>query len=142
MNTHVIITYTGSNYPITAEQELRLRDLKLEDQIDINGNLVKARNIAEVMEIGKYYETFPDKRPPIVPPSKQFPGVGMEGIIKREKRTMALKGIIRGLEKHINGKSYLGTDAPKELLKLAKQRLKQCEYTSQTMLPEGFASVS
>jgi len=129
--THVIITYTGTHYIITAVQELKLRELKADQQIRIGQNTIKARNIAEVIEIEKYYETHPNKRPPIISPAKQFPGVGIERTITNEKRVKVLEGFKKGLLKHMTSEYYQGLDAPKDLLRLCENKIKECKYSTQ-----------
>ena len=135
MKTYVIITYAGTHYLITDEQELKLRDVKSHSQFKIDGSMIMGSNIAEVMTISKYYETYPDKRPQITDRYKELPGMGMAGFIKRAPGEH-LRGIISGLKNYINSIKqnpiknkwgdkawYQGTEAPKELLKMAEQSL-------------------
>ena len=61
--THVLISFTGSHYAIDADQEIRLRKTGANDNININGSIVKGKNIAEILTMKKYYETHPNKKP-------------------------------------------------------------------------------
>jgi hypothetical protein len=63
IKTHVVKTFTGGHYHITAEQEIRLRSLSENQNIEIDGSIVKGKNIAEVVTTEKYYEQYPQKRP-------------------------------------------------------------------------------
>lgn len=63
VKTYAVVTYTGVHYLITENQESQLRNLGLNDEIDIDGNIVKMKNIADILTIQKYYETYPDKKP-------------------------------------------------------------------------------
>lgn len=120
--THAIITYSKTHYLIDNAKNEELQDKHIDDVIEIDGSLVKIRNIAEVMTISKYYETYPGKRNDYVERYKELPGMGMEGII-RASRESAIKGIIKGLKNYISSNRYQGTEAPKKLLALAELRL-------------------
>ena len=74
------------------------------------------------MTISKYYETYPDKRPPVTNRLKELPGMGFSGIIANSRET-ALKGMIKGIKYYINSDKYQGTEAPKELLEMMEKRL-------------------
>jgi hypothetical protein len=63
--THVIISFTGSHYFINEKDEVRLRTVGGDDNIVINGSVLKGKNIAEILTIKKYYETYPNKKPNI-----------------------------------------------------------------------------
>ncbi len=63
VKTYAVVTYTGVHYLITESQENQLRNLGLNDEIDIDGNIVKMKNIADILTIQKYYETYPDRKP-------------------------------------------------------------------------------
>ena len=60
---YFIITYTKSHYEITEEQNKRLKELELNDELEIDGCTLKIRNIAEILSESKYFEQYPDKRP-------------------------------------------------------------------------------
>ena len=51
--THVLISFTGSHYFIDAEQEIKLRSTGANDNININGSIVKGKNIAEILTMKK-----------------------------------------------------------------------------------------
>ena len=59
---YYIITYTKTHYEITEEQNQRLKSLKLEDELILEGCTLKVKNIAEILSESKYYEQYPDKR--------------------------------------------------------------------------------
>ena len=120
--THAIITYSKTHYLITDEQNNDLMEKTLDDILLVDGNAIKVRNIAEVMTISKYYESYPDKRPQRIDEFKNLDGMGFGGVIANSRET-ALKGIIKGLKRYIESDKYQGTEAPKELLKVAEQRL-------------------
>jgi len=120
--THVIITFTNSHHPITAQQELSLRTLEYHQSININGAIIKASNIAEVLPIEQYYRTYPDKRPTNIYPDF---GLGMTGMIKQTKAETSLLQMKKGLEYYINSSRSKGTDQPAKLISLIDQRLKE-----------------
>ncbi len=122
MKTHYIITYTGSHYGITAQQENKLQTMKSTSKLDIDGNTVIVSSIAEVMTREQYYKTFPDKRPPSLDIYKDQEGMGMEGIISASRKD-ALKGLFKGLNSYINSDKYQGTKAPIELRNKIQIRL-------------------
>lgn len=62
--THFVITYAKTHFPITDEQNEILRGLSPDDEIDLDGSYVRIKNIAEILSESKYYETYPDRRPP------------------------------------------------------------------------------
>lgn len=70
VKTHAIITYTKTHYLINAKQHEALKTLGGGEEIVIEGNRVKGNNIADIMTIEKYYETYPAKRPE--QPSRNF----------------------------------------------------------------------
>lgn len=61
MKTHVVVTFTGSKYEITAEQELNLRHLGNQQSVDIDGAIIKGSTISEVVPIAKYYSDRPNE---------------------------------------------------------------------------------
>jgi len=135
MNTHVIVTYTGVHYFVTAEQEVSLRSKALDEELVVEGCILKVKNIADILTTAKYYETHPRKKPVNADRFKTLEGMGFAGMIKNSRET-AIKGIINGLKQYLNSteenpiknrdgeiRYYRGTDAQKELLKLAEASL-------------------
>jgi hypothetical protein len=57
--TYILKTFTKSEYEITDEQELKLRTMGLTGKIDVNGSMINASNIAEIVKVntkGDYRE--------------------------------------------------------------------------------------
>ena len=144
MKSHAIVTYTGVHYFLTSQQELILRDKKLDEEIDIEGCLLKVKNIADILTIEKYYETYPQRKPTDVDKYKTLEGLGYDGIVKFADGE-ALQGMIKGLKRYIastpenpvcpNGTDkawYQGTQAPIELL--AKMEAKLQTYNQPAVL--------
>jgi hypothetical protein len=123
MNTYVVITIAGAHYPITSSQRDTIMRMEMDQEVIIDGCTVKLRHISEIMTTQKYYETYPKKRPAFTDNYKQLPGMGMAGVIKQAKRKDMLEGIIKGLKNYITSNKYQDTDAPKELLEMAENRL-------------------
>ncbi|MCK5061737.1 hypothetical protein KAR28_04250 [Candidatus Parcubacteria bacterium] len=63
LNTHVILTYAGSKYYITAKQEIALRKLSDNDKFYNNDRMVRVNTIKEIMPIAEYYNSHPKERP-------------------------------------------------------------------------------
>lgn len=122
--SHAIITYSGVHYLITAQEEELLRNKKLGDEFEIEGSTIKVNNIADVLTTQKYYETYPDKRPPVTNRLKELPGIGMGGLIQTS-REKALKGITGGLKKFLSDKPDDECKSAREMLALAEKRLTQ-----------------
>lgn len=62
VKTHIIITFTKAHHPITSKQNEALEGLSLDSLIDIDGNKIKGSDIAAVLEMDKYKETYPEKQ--------------------------------------------------------------------------------
>jgi hypothetical protein len=96
--THAIITFSGVHYLITAEQELALRSKGNNEDIIINGNTLRVKNISDILTLEKYYETYPDRKPDILPEYKQLP----EWTINRYmQRKSCLQKMINGFKQYI-----------------------------------------
>jgi len=122
MITHAIITYSGAHYLLTADQEEALRPKSLDESIELEGSIIPVRSISEIMSIGKYYETFPNRKPIPMDRYRELPALGFDGVISIS-RAGAVKGIIKGLKNYIESDKYKGTEAPKKLLEMAEKRL-------------------
>ena len=60
--TYYIITFTKVHHQITQEQRDKIMTMNF-SEMEINGQLVKLSNIADILDEQKYFEAFPDKRP-------------------------------------------------------------------------------
>ena len=100
--THFIITYSGAHYAITARQNEVLRMAGPDDEFDVEGSLIKPRNISDIFTAQKYYQTFPDRRPV----SYSYPNGAPQEFtpMTPRRRISALEGLLSGLDKYINGK--------------------------------------
>lgn len=63
VKTHVVKTYSGGTYFINNSQHQQLTRLGVNDNITLEGCIIKGRNISEILTTAKYYEMHPDKRP-------------------------------------------------------------------------------
>jgi len=122
--THAIITYSKIHYLLTAEKQNELLDKRADEIIMIDGSPVKVNNICDILTISKYYEAYPDKRPPVTNRFKEVPGMGFGGLLNTSRET-ALKGIIGGLKNFLSGKGEDECKASRELLSTAEKRLMQ-----------------
>ena len=59
---YYIITFTKSHHQITEEQKKTITSSDLQ-RIEVDGCIIKANNIAEILSEEKYYNQYPDKRP-------------------------------------------------------------------------------
>jgi len=103
IKTYAMITFTGGHYMITEQQNEMLKKMNLSEKIVINNSVIHTKNIAEIMPIGQYYETFPDKRP--VENYKNFSNINETlQSFSEQRRKKALQSIIKGFEKHFVGR--------------------------------------
>lgn len=122
--THAIITYSGAHFLITQNQFDELMGKTRDDFIELEGSPVPVKSIDIPLTIEKYYETFPNRRPPIIDQYKNVPGMGFGGLIQTS-REKALKGIISGLKNFLSDKAENECRNARELLALAEKRLMQ-----------------
>ena len=113
MKKIMVITYTGIHHEINEGQAIEIAKLETDGEIFIGGNMLKRKNIADIVSMNKYYESYPNKRPAYVDKYKDFMGIGMGYNIKKVPYN-ALLEIKKGLEKHICNN---GGEKAKELLK-------------------------
>jgi len=113
MTKLMVITYTGIHHEINEEQAIQIAKLETDGEIFIGGNMLKRKNISDIVSMNKYYESYPNKRPAYVDKYKDFMGIGMGDNIKRLPYN-ALSGIQKGLERHISNTG--GADESRELL--------------------------
>lgn len=127
--THVIITWSKVHHKITAEQDMKLQKMSLDDEFKIDGCSLKVKSIAEVLTIQKYYETYPENKPynygqPYTEISK-LPPLGYGGIADQAQKTSpskwrsALEKSLKKFPDGSKGKEFLETlvaqlDRPKE----------------------------
>ncbi len=116
VKTHAIITFTGGHYFITNQQNEILKQLNLSGNINLGEAIIHCRNIAEIMSIEKYYETYPEKK--LTQNYKDFTGLceTTRGF-SEERRKRALQNIILGFKKFKDG----------EMIENAKQMLFKME---------------
>lgn len=129
--THALITYSGIHYLINQEQYNKFLTKGREDEIIIDGCIVKVKNVGDPITIEKYYETYPNKRPPkqnLFNPNEAVKALGIQGLIKQTSDVFALEQMSKGLMKHINGPNYKGTDGPHELLDQINKKIKLIQY--------------
>ncbi len=62
VRTHVIITFSKSHHFITQKQNDWLVNQGRDIKFTVDGNSITTNNIAEILTIEKYYETYPDKQ--------------------------------------------------------------------------------
>ncbi len=63
VKSHVIITFTKSHHFITQKQHDSLINMGQHTQIIVDGNIIRTSNIAEIISMEKYYETYPERKP-------------------------------------------------------------------------------
>jgi len=106
--TDVIITYTKISHFITSEEEVKLRTISLGTQIILkSGERVATSNIADIIPIKKYYETFPDKKPISELKSFNFDILGIEESLKpytKERRKKNLTNMRDRFLESFNGR--------------------------------------
>ena len=107
VKTHVILTHSGGNYFITAQQNDKLRFVGLNDLFEVEGNRIKGSSIAEVMTTEKYYETYPEKKPARgINQFDNFPAFTEQIPIN------GMPSMVRGLTKFINEQKAQGIETP------------------------------
>ena len=105
--TYAVISFTGSHYLITQDQEKKLSMINKNDNIDINGAIVRGSNIAEIIPIQEYYKQYPEKRPEQTPqPIKYLPKEKISAE-RHAKRIQAMKdGFLRSVSDKNNLTEY------------------------------------
>jgi hypothetical protein len=63
VKNHVLITYSDSHHFITQQQHDVLVNTPIEGMIKLEDGTIQCKNIAEILTLEKYYETYPKKRP-------------------------------------------------------------------------------
>jgi len=127
--THVLITYTGGKYEITAVQEALLRNLSDSQNIEINGSIIKGKNIAEVVAVGKYYADHPEQeRKQHVnydyPDAKLLPAPEK---FTKDKALNALRSMLRGLISQIEATTM--TDGKLRIMQAMNAKIDLLEAT-------------
>ena len=103
---YILKTFTGGNYEITEEQNLKLKSKSLGQNVEIDGRVIRCSNIAEIIPIEEYYQQNPNKRPQ-TQQYKDYTSNTITNALKgmtKVKRDRALKKIIEGFEKHFDGR--------------------------------------
>ena len=102
-NEFMLITYTGGKYPINAEQEETIFKSPNDANLRINGVYIAKKNIAEIPTLVDYYMQHPDERPDVYPETKLYLTTELQAMTP-EKREKALNAIIKGFNKHFEGR--------------------------------------
>ncbi len=123
---YAIITFNKNHYLITEKKHCELRSKNNTDFFlpyeDDDRNGIRVNTIAEIMDLSRYYNNYPDKRPQRTDQFKNMEGLGMEVIVKTSHQE-AIKGMIRGLEGYINSPRYQKNEQPLKLLKLMESKI-------------------
>ena len=99
MKTHIITTYTGDKYEITADQERQLETLGKNDKISINGSIIYGGNISGVPKIEDYYRNHPQERP--MPEYKALEAPKEEPLT-RERYVNCARQTLKGIRQYID----------------------------------------
>jgi len=59
---YYIITFTRTHIKITEEQRSKILKTNA-NEVDVDGQIIKQSNIAEILDEHKYFEAYPDKMP-------------------------------------------------------------------------------
>ena len=59
--THYVVTYSRVNYPITQQQFEVILAMDLDGEMELDGNIIKRKNISDILTAEKFREAFPDK---------------------------------------------------------------------------------
>lgn len=117
--THAIITYSKSHYFLTNEQNEYLKRIPLTGSIEINGNIIKAANIAEIMTMAEYWHQHETREEHINYP--ELPKI-IPATFSKQRTIRALESIIRGFKQHF-GERELPPQSKIQLFKM-EERLK------------------
>lgn len=103
IKTHVIITFSKSHHFITSKQNDWLIRQGKDVKFTVEGSSVTTNNIAEILTIQKYYETFPDKQPKTYgqPYSEQEP-ITFDGVVSQAERAFKLERLLIGMRRTAN----------------------------------------
>ena len=99
----MLITYTGGKYPINAEQEEAIFKSPNDANLRINGVYIAKKNIAEIQTLVDYYMQHRDERPDVYPETTLYLTTELQAMTP-EKREKALNAIIKGFNKHFEGR--------------------------------------
>lgn len=122
INTHVVLTYSGSKHFITSKQELALRGMNDNDRFYVNDKMVRVNTIKEIMSVEDFYKNNPKERPTYTNYTYSDYSSQISRILSPAKdKNRALKGMIKGLNKYI--RENPPAEKAKELLKNMEQKL-------------------
>ena len=96
LKTHAVITFTNVHYLINQSQYSFLSRAGKGEEITVDGNLLKTNNIADILTLEKYYETYPEKKPLVYQPLPDYERV----VYNKQQLIKALSEIIKGFKKH------------------------------------------
>ena len=66
MNYYYVITFTKIHHKITEEEKEQIMSVEFDRKNMSDGSVLTNNNIADILPEEKYFETFPDRRPPEV----------------------------------------------------------------------------
>lgn len=89
VKAYVLITYSDSHHFITQRQHDILVNTPIEGMIKLEDAAIQAKNIAEIITVEKYYETYPQKKPQYY----NEPGTNWKDIYQEIIRLVAMKQI-------------------------------------------------
>jgi len=128
IKTHAVITYDDVHYLITAPQFEKLANALPDAKWVIEGNLVKQKNIASILTMEKYYETYPQRRPADYAYSwdeiKHEAAKGFSGIITSVKRVNGLIHMGIGLRRVVEKYRGQGVEPQNALFLLSQMETK------------------
>jgi hypothetical protein len=100
VKTHVIITFTKSHHMINQKQFNVISQMGAGQQILIDGNLIKTNNIAEILDIQKYWEIYPQNKS-YGQPYSDLPRISIDKLTKSATKAN-LEAFKKGLAKYDN----------------------------------------
>jgi len=101
MFTNAVITFTKGKILITAEENEKLKHIRLDDWFSCKSGRIKGSAIAEIITISEYYNRFPKEQPEekklFIAPSKENYESIEDMAAKDEKN---LSSLLSGLKKY------------------------------------------
>ena len=122
---YVIISYTGVHHFITEAQEKSLRGMSDTGKIFVNNASIPVKNVAEILPIDKYYESFPNKK--IAPEVKTFCSGKLFANLSPEERLNLYRRMAKEMKKYMQSTEYQGTQGPLTILDAYNKKINQLE---------------
>lgn len=135
VKTHAIVTFTKSHHLITQKQFDAITQMSAGEQFLVDGNLIKTNNIAEILEMSKYRDAYPDKTynygqpyTKVLEEHKDWLELP-ETIDDESRRLRVYKIMLAGFKR-----AQKRQDGPnvRQLIKQAEEKIKQAEYVPAT----------